>query len=57
MGYYDGEKLIAVMDLILTYPDEQTAFIGFFMTLPVLFAAKNTGTLTESSRKLRAFRW
>ena len=32
LGYYDGEKLIAVMDLILHYPDKDTAFIGFFMT-------------------------
>ncbi len=32
VGYYDGEKLIAVMDLIMAYPDESTAFIGFFMT-------------------------
>ena len=32
LGYYDGEKLIAVMDFILGYPDKKTAFIGFFMT-------------------------
>lgn len=32
LGYYDGEKLIAVMDLIDGYPDRETAFIGFFMT-------------------------
>ncbi len=32
LGYYDGEKLIAVMDFILGYPDPKTAFIGFFMT-------------------------
>ena len=32
LGYYDGEKLIAVMDLILSFPDKDTAFIGFFMT-------------------------
>lgn len=32
LGYYEGEKLIAVMDLILRYPDKDTAFIGFFMT-------------------------
>ncbi len=32
VGYYEGEKLIAVMDLIMEYPDETTAFIGFFMT-------------------------
>lgn len=32
VGYYEGDKLIAVMDLIMAYPDESTAFIGFFMT-------------------------
>ena len=32
LGYYDGEKLIAVMDFIMSCPDEKTAFIGFFMT-------------------------
>lgn len=32
LGYYDCDQLIAVMDLIMTYPDEKTAFIGFFMT-------------------------
>ena len=32
VGYYDGERLIAVMDLIMAFPDKTTAFIGFFMT-------------------------
>lgn len=32
VGYFDGEKLIAVMDFIASFPDETTAFIGFFMT-------------------------
>ena len=32
VGYFDGEKLIAVMDFIMAFPDERTAFIGFFMT-------------------------
>ncbi len=31
LGWFDGEKLIAVMDLIRAYPDPQTYFIGFFM--------------------------
>lgn len=30
-GFFDGGRLIAVMDLIDGYPDEDTAFIGFFM--------------------------
>ena len=32
LGYFDGEKLIAVMDFIAAYPNAATAFIGFFMT-------------------------
>lgn len=31
LGYFDADKLIAVMDFIMAYPDEKTAFIGFFM--------------------------
>ena len=31
IGFYDGELLIAVMDLISGYPNEETTFIGFFM--------------------------
>lgn len=40
IGYYRGEELIAVMDFIRAYPDEQTAFIGFFMTAASI---QNTG--------------
>ena len=31
-GWFDGEALIAVMDLIRGYPNDKTWFIGFFMT-------------------------
>jgi len=31
MGFYKEDKLIAVMDLIIEYPNEETSFIGFFM--------------------------
>lgn len=31
-GFFSGEQLIAVLDLILGYPDARTAFLGFFMT-------------------------
>ncbi len=30
-GFFEGDKLIAVVDLIDKFPDENTAFIGFFM--------------------------
>lgn len=31
VGFSDGDTLVAVLDLILKYPKEETAFIGFFM--------------------------
>ena len=31
VGFYDGEILVAILDLIDGYPDSETAFIGFFM--------------------------
>lgn len=52
LGFYDGEKLIAVMDFIMTYPDELTAFIGFFMTD---VSIQNTGTGSKSINDLCAY--
>lgn len=31
IGFYEREKLVAVMDLIEKFPNRETAFIGFFM--------------------------
>lgn len=31
VGYYDGARLTALLDLVAGYPDARTAFIGFFM--------------------------
>lgn len=31
IGFFEDETLVAVMDLILDYPQEKTAYIGFFM--------------------------
>lgn len=31
VGFWDGELLIAIMDLILGYPRDKTAYIGLFM--------------------------
>lgn len=31
VGFFKEERLVAVMDLILAYPAEETAFIGLFM--------------------------
>lgn len=32
LGFSDGETLVAVLDLIERYPQNDTAYIGFFMT-------------------------
>ena len=32
VGFYDDNKLIAIMDLINDYPEDHIVFIGFFMT-------------------------
>lgn len=31
IGFFDGEQLVAVMDLIVHFPSEKVAMIGFFM--------------------------
>lgn len=31
IGFFKGKELIAIMDLILNYPDDKTCFIGLFM--------------------------
>ncbi len=31
VGFFDGNALVAVLDLIIGYPDKNTDFIGFFM--------------------------
>ncbi len=31
LGFYEGDSLVAIMDLILAFPNERTAFIGLFM--------------------------
>ena len=32
VGYFKDDLLIAILDLIVAFPDDKTAFIGFFMT-------------------------
>jgi len=43
LGFYEGESLVAVMDLILGFPNEETAFVGFFM-MNKAYQGKGTGT-------------
>ena len=53
LGYYNEQKLIAVMDLIMDYPDESIAFIGFFMTdVSVQNAGFGSEIIDELCRKL-----
>ena len=41
--FFDGSMLTAVMDLILKYPNDETAFIGLFM-VDSASQGKGTGT-------------
>ena len=45
IGFFEEKELIAIMDLILYYPNEDTAFIGLFM---VLSDKQGTGVGTET---------
>lgn len=44
VGFYDEDKLIAIMDLIKNYPNDGTCFIGLFM-LDINKQNKGTGSL------------
>lgn len=43
VGYFQDGCLVAVMDLILNFPNKETAFIGFFM-MNKAFQGKGLGT-------------
>ena len=43
LGFYEENRLIAVMDLILGFPKEKTAFVGFFM-MNKKFQGRGIGT-------------
>lgn len=43
VGFFDENGLVANMDLILAYPENEVAFIGFFMT-DVRFQKKRVGS-------------
>lgn len=47
-GFFEDGRLCAVIDLIDGYPDDQTAFIGFFMMEKALQGAgRGTAIITE----------
>lgn len=43
IGFFDGDVLVAVMDLILGYPVVDTAFVGFFM-MDVRYQGQGVGS-------------
>ena len=54
LGFYEGESLVAVMDLILGFPNDETAFVGFFM-MNKAYQGKGAGTklMAEVYERLR----
>lgn len=44
VGFFDGERLVAVMDLILNYPEDHIAWIGLFM-MDKAYQGKGIGSL------------
>lgn len=52
VGYFENEKLVAVLDLIEGYPDKGKSFIGFFMTD---VSTQNEGIGSEIITELLAY--
>ncbi len=54
IGFFDNNTLVAIMDLIVGYPIERGAFIGFFM-IDVKYQNKGVGSdiISEISAYLR----
>lgn len=54
VGFFEGDQLMAVMDLIFKYPNEETAFIGFFMVNSKLQGCGvGSGIITDCLRFLK----
>ena len=43
LGFFKDELLVAVLDILDAYPDEETCFIGFFM-VNILYQGKGIGS-------------
>ena len=43
IGFFDAQTLVAVLDLILDYPENGTDFVGFFM-MNIDFQGRGTGS-------------
>ena len=56
VGFYDANKLLAVLDLIDGYPDRNLAFIGFFMCeVSVQNCGVGTKIITELLNVLKEY--
>lgn len=54
LGFFDGEDLIAVLDLVDGYPNPETIFFGFFMTaLPVQHRGVGSRIISEVCASLK----
>lgn len=55
LGFFEGAKLVAVMDLIDGYPKPEIAFIGFFM-MDAAFQGRGIGSfiILETAAHLRS---
>lgn len=54
IGFWAGETLIAIMDLILHYPNRETAFVGLFM---VSASSQGEGVGSEIIRDFCGYAW
>ncbi len=55
VGFYQGAELVAVMDLIDGFPDEEIGFIGFFMVAAsAQHRGVGSGIIRETADYLRA---
>ena len=43
LGFIKGRSLVAILDLVLAYPDKDTAYIGFYM-LNAVYQGKGIGS-------------
>ena len=54
LGFFKGQDLIAVLDLIDGYPNPETAFIGFFMTaVPIQHQGVGSRIITDVCEAMR----
>lgn len=58
IGFFENDTLLAVMDLVLGYPDNETAYIGFFM-MNMDFQGKGIGSkiIRECSEYLKSINY